>query len=138
MKTNVQQSVFHRQRRPSAACQGQVNRNPTRAGRPLAARRLHEQLNGPVSNQIKQEIIQSQPHTSNVCCEVSAATLRAVKCVGVLYTSTSMAHRNQNSGPPKTRRRISSESIIDLITMESKVCQNFLPKIKLKAPKGEP
>ena len=35
-KTNVQQSVFHRQGRPSAARQGQVNRNPTRAafGRP--------------------------------------------------------------------------------------------------------
>ena len=36
LKTNVRQSVFHRQRRPSAARQGQVNRNPTRAafGRP--------------------------------------------------------------------------------------------------------
>ena len=35
-QTNVQQSVFHRQGRPSAARQGQVNRNPTRTafGRP--------------------------------------------------------------------------------------------------------
>ncbi len=38
LKTNVQRSAFHRQRRPSAARQGQVNRNPTRVraacGRP--------------------------------------------------------------------------------------------------------
>ena len=36
LKTNVQQSVFHWQGRPSAARQGQVKRNPTRAafGRP--------------------------------------------------------------------------------------------------------
>jgi len=35
-KTNAQQSVFHRQGRPTAARQGQVSRNPTRAafGRP--------------------------------------------------------------------------------------------------------
>ena len=50
-KTNVQQSVFHRQGRPSAARQGQVNRNPTRAGRLLAARHTYSKLTGPVNNQ---------------------------------------------------------------------------------------
>ena len=36
LRPNVQQLVFHRQGRPSAAHQGQVNRNPIRAafGRP--------------------------------------------------------------------------------------------------------
>ena len=52
-----------------------------------------------------------------------------------LHTSTAMAYRNKNSGPPKANRRTPSAPITNLINMEPKVCQKSFKMVAKGASK---